>query len=162
MNHRVISSDVVPIFIWLPSFKGFWAFSASQSVSFVLVFKKTVFYFSMTDSMKLFAGHSAWSWSSVFFQGRIFTPVAFCDQVSEKAVSYFHACFVRWSSYLPSLGFGSDISVSRAGIGLKVGSSTAVSCSIPSYLQSQFCLHCVQRMLYTVKIVWMVECQFIE
>lgn len=94
-----------------------------------LFFWSSVFYFSMTGNMKLCAGHSAWSWSCIFFKGRIFTPVIFSEQVSQKAVSYFHACFVMWSSYLSSIGFGSDISVSRAEITVKSGSSAAVCCS---------------------------------
>lgn len=61
-----------------------------------LFFWSSVFYFSMTGNMKLCAGHSAWSWSCIFFKGRIFTPVIFSEQVSQKAVSYFHACFVTW------------------------------------------------------------------
>lgn len=97
----------------------------------------------------------------LYFLSRIFTPVIFWGQVNQKAVAYFHYCFVRWSSYLSSLIFGSDISVSWAEICLKLGKSTAVCCNIPS-VQSQFGLHCVQRMLYTVKTVWIVECQFIE
>lgn len=54
----------------------------------------------------------------------------------------------------------SGSSVCQAGINLKSGIYTAVYCSRPHYLQNHFFLHCVQRMLCTIKPEWVVQCWF--
>lgn len=112
MGHREISfSDVVPIFICLPSF------SASQCISFLCFGpQENSFYFSLTGNMKSFAEHSAQSWSSIFFQGRTssdlaYAPVTFCEQVGQRAGCLLLPClFVRRSSCLSCLGFGGQTS----------------------------------------------------
>lgn len=113
MGHRGISfSDVVPIFICLPS-KGFWAFSASQCISFFcFVLQENSFYFSMAGNMKSFAEHAAQSWNFIFFQRRIssdlaYAPVTFCEQVIQRASCLLLPwLFVRQSSCLSCLVFG--------------------------------------------------------
>lgn len=170
MGHRGISfSDVVPIFICLPS-KGFWAFSASQCISFFCFgLQENSFYVSMAGNHEIIC----WTFSVVlelyFLSKKDFFRFGLCP------------CNLLWTSYTKSklsatsmvvcqaelmpVMFGlwrSDISVCQAEINLKSGTFTAVCCSRPSYLQSCLLLHSMPRMLCIIKTVWIVQCHFME